>query len=125
MTAVLAVSSGGDYIDLPDPAYQAYTSIANEISNSDRNTLGNLIKERVAIKYSVTVEWHGLSSAQKNLLISLTDPNSFQLRYRSIMDDQIKYGKFYRGNDLKITGYGKFNGVTFQYYDVAMSMVEF
>lgn len=125
MTSVLAVSSGGNYIDLPDPAYQSFSSIANEISNSDRNTLGNLIKERVNMKYSVRVEWHGINAEQKNRIISLTDPNSFDMKYLSIMDDQIHYGSFYRGNDLSILGYGRFNGTTFAYYDVVMTMVEY
>lgn len=122
---VLAIASGGDYIELPDPAYQSYTAISNEISNSDRNTLGNLIKERINMKYSVTVEWHGLTSAEKNTIISLTDPNSFDMRYLSMMDDQFHYGKFYRGNDLAISGYGMFKDRTFQYYDVSFSLVEF
>lgn len=125
MTSVLAVSVGGSYVDLPDPAYQSFMSISNEISKSDRNTSGNLIKERINMKYSVTVEWHGLSSDEKNLIVSLTNPNDFDMRYLSMMDDEIHYGSFYRGNDLEIKGYGKFDGRRFKYYDVSFTLVEY
>lgn len=122
--SVLAVGSGGNYIDLPDPAYKGYTAIWQELNKADRNTLGNLIKERITTKFTITAEWHGLTAEEKNLLLSSTDANTFSLRYVSTMDDTVGYGKFYRGSDLEVTGYGRFDGSRFQYYDVKMSLVE-
>lgn len=122
--SILAVQSGGTYIELPDPAYQGYTTVANELTKADRNTLGNLIKERIAIKRSITVEWHGLTKAQKDAIMSGTSANTFSVRYVDMDDDTVKYSTFYRGDDAEITGYGKYSGSSFQYYDVKISLVE-
>lgn len=122
--SILAVQSGGSYVELADPAYQGYTSVANELTKSDRNTLGNLIKERITIKATLEIEWHGLNKAQKDAIMSSTSANTFSVRYFDVDDDAVKYGKFYRGTDAEVTPYGKFDGSKFQYYDVKMSLVE-
>lgn len=111
-------------VALPEPAYKGYTAIWQELNKADRNTLGNLIKERIATKYTISVEWHAMTSAQKNTIISATDPNTFTVQFLSMMDNQYRTGRFYRGSDLEITGYGKMTGATFQYYDIKMSLVE-
>lgn len=122
--SILAVQSGGSYVELADPAYQGYTSVANELTKSDRNTLGNLIKERITIKATLEIEWHGLTKAQKDAIMSGTSANTFSVRYFDVDDDTVKYGKFYRGSDVEVMAYGKFNGSSFQYYDVKISLVE-
>ncbi len=122
--SILAVQSGGSYVELADPAYQGYTSIANELTKSDRNTLGNLIKERITIKATLEIEWHGLNKAQKDAIMSGTSANTFSVRYYDVDDDTVKYGTFYRGSDVEVVAYGKFNGSSFQYYDVSISLVE-
>lgn len=122
--SILAVQSGGSYVELADPAYQGYTSVANELTKSDRNTLGNLIKERITIKATLEIEWHGLTKAQKDAIMSGTSANTFSVRYFDMDDDTVKYGTFYRGSDVEVTAYGKFNGSSFQYYDVSISLVE-
>lgn len=123
---VMAVSSGGAYITLPTPAYSTYSAISNELTKADRNVQGNLVKQRIAVKGTITAEWHGLTASQKNTLLSLTEPNSFNLRYVSMMDDSVKYGNFYRGSDLSVKGYGRYDESThaFAYYDVKCSLVE-
>lgn len=118
--SVLAASG----TELPDPAYQGYTTVANELTKADRNTLGNLIKERIAIKTTITVEWHGLTASEKSTVMSATSGNTFSVRYVDMDDDGVKYSTFYRGSDVEITGYGRFTGGTFQYYDVKMSLIE-
>lgn len=124
---VMAVSSGGAYVTLPTPAYSTYSATSQELTKSDRNVLGNLVKQRIAVKGTISAEWRGLTATQKNTLISLTDANSFSLRYVSMMDDTVRYGTFYRGADLSIKGYGKYNESThtFAYYDVKCDLVEF
>lgn len=123
---VLAVSIGGSYVELPDPAYNSYSAITNEISKADRNTSGDMIKQRINLKGTIDVEWKGLTASEKNTVIKMTDPNSFNLRYVSMMDDSIRYGQFYRGADLSIKGYGKYDTGThtFAYYDVKCSLTE-
>ncbi len=122
--SILAVKSGASYVELPDPAYKGYTTVANELTKADRNTLGNLIKERIAIKVTITVEWHGLTKAEKDSVMSGTSANTFSARYFDMDSDEVKYSTFYRGSDVTITGYGKFDGTKFSSYDVALTLIE-
>lgn len=131
MTAVLAIESGGSYIDLPTPAYTGYSNVIEELTRSDRNITGFLIKEHVAWKQTIEVEWKGLTAAEKNLIISSTNANSFGIRYFDMMTETVKYisasaGGVYRGTGMKIKGYGKFDAEndTFPYYDLSISLVE-
>lgn len=128
-SAALAIESNGAYVELPQPYYRGYASKWTELVRADRNTLGFLIKERIATKFTIDVEWRGLSSEQKNLILAMTEPNSFGVRFVDMMTDTIRYvnasaGGMYRGEDLLVEGYGNFDGVRFQYYDVAMSLIE-
>lgn len=122
--SVLAANSTGSYIEFPDPAYMAYTSVPEELSKADRNALGNLIKERITVKTNIKAEWHGLTAKEKNAVVSATSANTFSMRYLDIFDDTVKYGTFYRGSSPEIKGYGRFEGTTFQYYDVVLEFVE-
>lgn len=122
--SILAVKSGSSYIELPDPAYQGYKTVRNELTKADRNTLGNLIKERITIKTTIEVEWKGLKKAEKDRIMSSTSGNTFQARYVDLDGDEVRIGTFYRGSDAEITGYGRFNGSYFQLYDVKISLVE-
>lgn len=125
MTSVLAVNVGGSYVDLPDPAYDNYKTYPNEISKADRNTLGNLIKQRITVKQSISVKWVGLTAEQKTQIVDLVGGDNFQLKYLCLENDQFQYGKFYTGNDMEIRGYGKFDGRRFTYYDLTATFVEY
>lgn len=122
--SILAVKSGASYIELPDPAYKGYKTVRNELTKADRNTLGNLIKERITIKTTIEVEWKGVSKTEKDRIMSSTSANTFQARYLDMDGDEVRLGTFYRGSDAEITGYGWFNGSSFQYYDLKISLVE-
>lgn len=125
MTALLAVSSGGVYVDLPTPAKDGYTTTPNELSNAGRNTSGVLYKDRIRVSQSIEVTWNGLTPEEKNELLSLTSTNSFNVRYFDTQDSTIKYGLFYRGSDLVITPLVRYDGTDFVAYNVSMSLVEF
>ena len=99
--------------------------ISNEITRSSRNMLGNLYKYRVNVKATVTVAWVGLTPEQKNLVLSTTEGNSFNLKYFDLMTSTYKYGRFYRGNDIAIRPYPPLIDGECRYYDVSFSMVEF
>lgn len=122
--SIIAVMSGSSYVELADPAYMGYKTVQNEMTKSDRNTLGNLIKERIAIKATIDIEWHGLNKADKDRIMSGTSANTFKVRYYDVDDDTVKYGTFYRGSDVEVSAYGKFDGSKFQYYDVTISLIE-
>lgn len=125
MTAVIAVSSGGGYTDLPAPAYDGYRTTPEEITKSSRNTLGNLYKYRITVKATIEVEWHGVTPAQKDLICGLTEPNSFNVRYFDTFTGAVAYGQFYRGASPEVTPLGRWTGSDFQAYHVKISLVEF
>ena len=119
----MSVLTAGSTV-LPDPAYQGYSTVAQELTKADRNTLGNLIKERITIKVTISAEWKGLTKAEKDAVMSSTSGNTFSLSYFNLDDDSTATGTFYRGSDYEVAGYGKFNGNCFQYYDVKLSFIE-
>ncbi len=131
MTAVLAIESGGSYIDLPTPAYTGYSNVIEELTRADRNINGFLIKEHVAWKQTIEVEWKAITAGEKNLILSLTSANSFGIRFFDMMTETVQYisaaaGGVYRGTGMKIKGYGKFDSTnnTFPYYDLSISLIE-
>ena len=58
MTAVLAIGSGGSYVDLPTPSYGGYMTTPNEVSKAGTNTSGVLYKDRIRIRQSIEVHWN-------------------------------------------------------------------
>lgn len=127
MTALLAIESGGSYIDLPSPNENGYSTNLQELSKSSRNALGNLYKFRINMKQTIEVEWNLTAPEDKNLITRLTRDNSFQVRYFDTEDSTIKYGRFYRGSDYKVTPQIRYvpDKGEFMYYNIKMSMVEF
>lgn len=125
MTAVLAIGSGGSYVDLPTPSYRGYMTTPNEVSKAGTNTSGILYKDRIRIRQSIEVHWNAATAEEKNLILSLTNRNSFNVRYLDTEDDTIKYGLFYRGNDLRIEPLLRYDGTGFPRYAISFTMVEF
>lgn len=125
MTSVLAIGSGGSYVDLPTPSYSGYMTTPNEVSKAGTNTSGILYKDRIRIRQSIEVHWNTATAEEKNLILSLTNRNSFNVRYFDTEDDQFKYGLFYRGNDLRIEPLLQYTGTGFKRYAVSFTMVEF
>lgn len=121
---LIAVSVDGEYIDLPTPAVGGYEVKPEEITKSSRNTLGNLYKYRITVKRSIMLKWAVVTPAEKDLIMSSTAGNSFQVKYFDIQEGTYKYGKFYRGNDLTVTPYPPFKDGEFRMYDISFSVVE-
>lgn len=125
MTSVLAIGSGGSYVDLPTPSYSGYMTTPNEVSKAGTNTSGILYKDRIRVRQSIEVHWNAATAEEKNLILSLTNRNSFNVRYFDTEDDQFKYGLFYRGNDLRIEPLLQYTGTGFKRYAISFTMVEF
>lgn len=125
----LAVESGGEYITLPMPMYRGYEVNLEELVVADRNTLGKLIKQRIAQKYTISVQWHNLSADEKNLILLMTGENSFGIRFLDTTTDTIRYisasdGGVYRGSGYSVKPHGLYHDTTFDYYDVSMTLIE-
>ena len=69
MTAVLAIGSGGSYVDLPTPSYGGYMTTPNEVSKAGTNTSGVLYKDRIRIRQSIEVHWNTATAEEKNLIL--------------------------------------------------------
>lgn len=120
---LLAISSGGGYVDMPPPS--AMETIPNEIVKSSRNALGNLYKFRINVKTTINIEWAVINDEDKTKLMDATSGNSFEVKYYDMTTSSIKYGKFYRGSDMKISPVTNWDGSKFRHYNVFMSLVEF
>lgn len=115
-----------DGIELPPPDYKGYSAVQQELNQADRNTLGTLIKKRIALKYTITASWTAIGADDKNLIVEATSKNTFPMTFLSTETDSIESGTFYRGSDWTVTGYGRFDQSTLkhQYYDVSVTLTE-
>lgn len=115
---------------LPEPAYTGYKTIREELYNAGRDVQGNLWMSRITTKYQITVEWHAISASEKNTILARTSGDSndgaFNLTFLSTFDDTIKSGSFYRGtmSAEDLVPYGPFDGTTFRYYDLKLTLIQ-
>lgn len=126
MTDVLAVNS----TVLPDPAYTCYKAIRREIVKADRNVEGDMVMARINTKYTIYVEWRGITNAQKNTILNATsgdgnEGGAFYVTFFSTMNDHTYSGWFYRGDmgEDSIEPFGKFDG-KFPYYNLKLSLIQ-
>jgi len=102
-----------------------YKSVMQEIVEASRTVTGTMKKERIAEKMQITVEWSAIPAQQKADLLKWTGLNTFQVKYYDTMTDTIKYGEFYRGNDLDVNPLRRYDTEKgFDYYSVKMSLTE-
>lgn len=121
--ALISIDSGSGYVDMVPPS--SMEVVPNEIVKSSRNTLGDLYKFRITVKTTIKLQWAVIGTSDKTKLMSSTSGNSFQVKYFDMSTSTYRYGKFYRGSDLKISPVTNWEGTDFRYYNVSMSLVEF
>ncbi|WII07041.1 hypothetical protein PED39_05485 [Methanomassiliicoccales archaeon LGM-RCC1] len=137
---------------LPSPAYGKYSTRLEELVKAERNVStgdllsdigqsllysgygpGELIKKHIAWKYTLEIEWHGLTYDEKTTVMNATAPEYFMVTFLNLdTDEMVENKKMYRGNDQTVTGYGKFAWVTengktygrFEHYDIKLSLIE-
>lgn len=131
MTSIIAVEEGGSYIDLPDP-YE-YTTKSNEIIESDGRTMDlTMVLDVIGIKKEISIGWRVLSPEDHTRIMNLTRMTSahkqFNVRYFDMDDKTIKFGVFYRGNDVaqsvQIVDGPNWINDNFKRYNLKISMVE-
>ena len=63
--------------ELPMPS--EYATVSQEINDegTERNVMGTMIKNRVAVKKQITVSWAVVSKADKDKIVSATGGNTF------------------------------------------------
>lgn len=113
--------------ELPMPS--EYATVSQEINDegTERNVMGTMIKNRVAVKKQITVSWAVVSKADKDKIIASTSGNTFIINeYFDCETDTMKNGTFYRGNDFEIAPLLNYGGSTagFKYYTLSMTLTE-
>ena len=95
---------------LPEPAYMGYKTIREELYNAGRDVQGDLWMSRITTKYQITVEWHAISASEKNAILARTSGDR----------------SFYRGtmSAEDLVPYGPFDGTTFRYYDLKLTLIQ-
>ena len=128
---------------LPDPAYRGYTTKKEELVKAERNVGnvvemavgemiysakgGELIKHHIDWKYTLDIQWKGLTADQKNLIMRETGKQWFNVTFVDMDTDTLVYlENAYRGTGQTVTGWGTFNPNTlrFPYYDVSLSIIQ-
>ena len=77
---------GGAKVVMPIPAYKGYTTRKEELVKAERNVggilsmaiegaiysaeAGELIKHHIAWKWTIDVQWKGLTASEKNLIMN-------------------------------------------------------
>lgn len=139
----IASKDGGVKVPMPNPAYKGYTTKKEELVKAERNVggivsmaiqgavysaeAGELIKHHIAWKYTVEVQWKGLTAQEKTQIMQATGGEYFIVDFLDMDTDTVHTGaKMYRGTGQTVTGYGLFNPQTnqFQRYDVSMTLIE-
>jgi len=137
----IGANEGGARTALPDPAYKGYTTRKEELVKAERNVggivsmaiegaiysaeAGELIKHHIAWKYTIEVQWKGLTASEKNAIMSATGGEWFYVDFLDMDTDTIKTGvKMYRGTGQTVTGYGRFANNQFEHYDVSMTLIQ-
>ena len=139
----IAPKDGGVKVPMPSPAYKGYTTKKEELVKAERNVggivsmaiqgavysaeAGELIKHHIAWKHTIDVKWVALTAQEKTTIMNATSGEWFIVDYLDMDTDTIETGlRMYRGTGQTVTGYGLFNASTnqFQYYDVAMTLIE-
>lgn len=139
---------------MPTPAYHGYQTTKQELVKAERNigsslsittltatvdglSKGFLIKRHIAWKYTIDVEWKGLTAEQKTKIMNATGTineastsvlsnydEGIKVRFLDLDTDTFIEKRMYRGADQSIDGYGRFIDGKFQYYDIKMSLIE-
>lgn len=65
---------------------------------STRNTLGNLIRDRVALKRKLTCDWEPLEMGQISTLLQAVQSEFFQVTYPDPMTGTVRTSTFYVGD---------------------------
>ena len=134
---------GGAKVAMPIPAYKGYTTRKEELVKAERNVggilsmaiegaiysaeAGELIKHHIAWKWTIDVQWKGLTASEKNLIMNYTGDEWCYVDFLDMDTNTYKTNvKMYRGTGQQVTGYGPFNASTgqFKYYDVSMSLIQ-
>lgn len=107
-------------VDLPAPS--VYDPGIMDLSKSERNARGTLIKENIATKRKIELGWAYLTGVQYSLILKLLANNFFSVRYFDAQENGFKTGTFYVG-DRQAPMFIFKNGAA-SYKDIKFNIIE-
>lgn len=110
-----------DGIILPTPT--SYMPGMMEISKADRNALGTMVKDFIAMKNKIDISWKMLTQEEMTILTLVKRRPSFTLEFISMETGKIARGQFYAG-DI-VSSAMQFKGGKVAYWmDTTMNFIE-
>lgn len=110
-----------DGIVLPTPT--DYAQGMMELSKADRNALGTMVKDFIAMKTKLDITWKFLTQKEMAILTAVKRKPSFTLEFISFETGKIATGQFYAG-DLGSNAMQFKNGKVDNWLDTTMNFIE-
>ena len=106
-------------VAIPTPS--SYSANIIDLSNAERNALGDMIIERIATKRKLELSWRKLNSSELSEILKAVNPVLFKVEYVDPLENKTKTGVFYCG-DRKCNMMSYINSVPV-YTDVAFNLI--
>ena len=110
-----------DGVTVPTPS--GYSSDMMEISHAERNAVGTMVKDFIAMKNKLNVSWKMLTQEQLKILGVIKRKPSFILEYYSMETGKMEFGNYYVG-DLKANAMRFKDGEVDKWLDITMNFIE-
>ena len=107
-------------VDFPTPT--DYQVGVLDISKSERNAAGTMIREIIATKRKIELSWSYLSKSQLSTVLNLVAPGFFTVTYVDPLGNDNRSGTFYAGD--KNCGMLDFRNGVPRYKDVKFNLIE-
>lgn len=108
MSDLIAVLNNGTYETLA--TCSTLKVLHKEIANATRNTLGAMVKDRIAQKWQIEATWKAVTAAQMARIRTLTDANTCQVRFIDPVTNAYIYAEMYLGDDFDFTPLTRYDG---------------
>lgn len=109
-----------DGVDFPTPT--SYMPSLEELSKSERNAKGRMLKEVIAYKYKLEITWKRLTSEQMTTLIDAKMKNYSSVEFIDLTGNK-KVAEFYPGTP-SASAMEYRNGRVEQWLDIKMNFIE-
>lgn len=106
----------------PKSYIPSYNDISSE--NTGRNALGQMLKDRIAVKVKLELEWSGLTADQAASILQALSPIFFSVTYPDAKTDSNRTMTCYAGDPQLTTDFlDPITGKPF-YRDMKISLIE-
>lgn len=109
-----------DGVNFPEPS--SYTPSLEELSKTDRNARGKMIKEVIAYKYNLEIAWKYLTSDQMRVLINAKMKNYSKVEFIDLVGNK-RTAEFHAGTPSASAMSCK-NGKVDKWLDIKMNFIE-